>query len=236
MIRFRANLKRSLKKLYYFGSQRHCPVCGSDCRTFRSFGSPARLQAQCPICGSLERHRLVWLYFQRQTNLFDGREKRVLHIAPELCLETRLKPLFGDAYITADLLNPRAMVMMDITDIQYPDESFDVIYCSHVLEHIVDDHKAMQEFQRVLKPGGWALPLVPITAKTTIEDPAVTDPQERLRLYGQEDHVRRYGLDYADRLRAAGFEVSVSLPGDFLEADEIERMVLGARHVFFCQK
>jgi SAM-dependent methyltransferase len=98
-------------------------------------------------------------------------------------------------------MNPRAMVRMDITDIQYPKDTFDVIYCSHVLEHVVDDRKAMREFHRVLRPDGWALLLVPITVEKTFEDPSVTDPEERLSVFGQEDHVRCYGPDYVERLR-----------------------------------
>ncbi len=131
----------------------------------------------------------------------------MLHIAPELQLSRLFRAQPSLDYLSADLKSPRAMVKMDITDIPYPDHTFDVIYCSHVLEHVPDDRKAMRELHRVLKPGGWAILQVPITAKATVEDPAVTDPQERLRLYGQIDHVRRYGPDYKDRLVEAGFGV-----------------------------
>ncbi len=139
--------------------------------------------------------------------MFDGRLKRMLHVAPE----PQLARLFQRAryidYLSADLGSPRAMVKMDITNIQYPANHFDVIYCSHVLEHVPNDRQAMREFHRVLKHDGWAVLQVPITAETTFEDPSVTDPRERERLFGQHDHVRCYGLDYADRLRSAGFSV-----------------------------
>jgi SAM-dependent methyltransferase len=184
--------------------------------------------ARCVHCGAKERHRFVWLYFTRMTDLFDGRPKDVLHVAPERCFEPRLRRQLGTGYVTADLFDPRAMVKMDVTDIHYPDESFDVIYCSHVLEHVQDDLRAMREFYRVLKRGGWAVVLVPISAAHTFEDPSVVDPAERRRQFGQEDHVRRYGPDFPERLRRAGFEVTAIHVTDLLAKDEIERMELAA--------
>ena len=118
------------------------------------------------------------------------------------------------------------MIRMDITAMEAPDASFDAIYCSHVLEHVPEDRKAMREFFRVLKPGGWALIMVPVAAHPTIEDPAVTDPAERERLYWQGDHVRLYGMDIVERLREAGFAVKVAYAGDFLSVGDCERMGL----------
>ena len=134
----------------------------------------------------------------------------MLHVAPEACFEARFKKILGDRYLTADLFNPRAMVKMDITDIRYPDHSFDVIYCGHVLEHVLDDRKAMSEFYRTLKTSGWAILLVPIIADETFEDASIVEPEDRLAAFGQADHVRIYGPDYVDRLRAVGFEVQVT--------------------------
>lgn len=150
---------------------------------------------------------MAWHFFQRKTDLFDGLPKTMLHIAPEECLSNLLQRVPKLEYLTADMLDPSAMIQMDITDIQYPDHSFDVIYCSHVLEHVSDDHKAMCELHRVLKPTGWAAIVVPMTGKATYEDPSVTDPKERERLFGQADHVRIYGPDFKDRLIRAGFAV-----------------------------
>ncbi|EID14766.1 type 11 methyltransferase [Mycolicibacterium phlei RIVM601174] len=129
------------------------------------------------------------------------------------------------------------MIKMDITDIEFEDNFFDVIYCSHVLEHVQDDRKAMREFHRVLKPAGWAVLQVPITANETFEDPSVTDPVERLRLFGQEDHVRRYGPDYKERLSGAGFTVDVVEARDFLSPSELSDMRIdpGGR-VYVCRK
>jgi SAM-dependent methyltransferase len=174
----------------------------------------------------MERHRFVWLYFTRRTDLFDGQPKRVLHVAPEQCFEGRLKDRLGAGYLTADLLDPHVMERMDITSIPYPDESFDVIYCSHVLEHVPDDLRAMSEFHRVLKRSGWAVLLVPITADKTFEDTTVVRSSDRLRVFGQKDHVRRYGPDYVDRLRQIGFEVEVIRVSDMIPANEALRMGL----------
>lgn len=230
-------LRKTLNRVAYSGTARHCPCCSFDCRKFLSFGLVTRPDAKCPICGSLERHRLVSLYLKQKTDLFDGRPKKLLHVAPE----TQLSILFdGESYIdylSADLEPRKAMTRMDITNIQYPDGTFDVILCSHVLEHIPDDRKALSEFFRVLKPGGWAILQVPIAADVTFEDPSVTDPQEREQLFGQHDHVRNYGPDYSDRLAEAGFSVTVD--GFVRELDEAETRRLGLmRHedVYFCRK
>lgn len=197
-----------------------------------------RPDALCMQCGALERHRLAWLYLERRTDLFDGHSKAMLHVAPELCFQRRFRKRVGAGYVAADLDSPRAAVRMDVTDIQYPDGFFDVIFCSHVLEHVPDDRRAMREFLRVLKPGGWAILLVPVTADRTVEDPSVTDPAERLRRFGQEDHVRRYGPDYADRLREAGFDVSVTRVPDLVSAADAVRMGLtpAAGDIFHCTR
>jgi SAM-dependent methyltransferase len=151
---------------------------------------------------------LLWLYLQQRTNLFSTPLK-VLHFAPEFALQRRFRQCSNLDYISADLSEPEAMQKMDITAIPSANQTFDVILCSHVLEHIPDDRQAMRELHRVLKPGGWAILLVPIDMRReqTFEDPTVTDPQERLRLFEQTDHVRIYGRDYVQRLEQAGFMV-----------------------------
>jgi SAM-dependent methyltransferase len=178
------------------------------------------------------------VYASRRTNLFDGKPKKMLHVSPEPCFRSALQQRLGDGYLTADLVNPEAMVKMDITNIIYPDEYFDVIYCSHVLEHVQDDRKAMREFYRTLKDTGWAILLVPITADRTVEDPSIVDPEERSRVFGQEDHVRRYGPDYVHRLREAGFTVEVTEVNDLVLTGEAERMGLtsASAQIFYCTK
>lgn len=162
----------------------------------------------------------------------------MLHIAPESCFEQRFKEQIGPGYISADLLDPNAMEQMDITNISYSDESFDVIYCSHVLEHIADDIAAMREFYRVLKNNGWAILLVPISSAKTVEDASIIDPLERLKHFGQQDHVRRYGPDYVDRLREVGFKVEITKVDDLVNPDETIIMGLTAAsgEIYYCTK
>jgi SAM-dependent methyltransferase len=188
-----------------------CPCCGELASSFLPHGVTQRPNARCPRCGAVERHRLQWLYLRDRTNLFTDRLE-VLHFAPEAGLRRRLKSLPNITYHGADLKSTRAEEHFDICAIPYPDDTFDVILCSHVLEHVPDDRKGMSELFRVMKPGGWGLIEAPFDQKAdeTQEDPTVTSDEDRLRLYGNKGHVRRYGRDYADRLRAAGFEVTTN--------------------------
>jgi SAM-dependent methyltransferase len=203
------DIKTYINKIFYFGWQNHCPICKSNIRIFKPICTTCvRLNAICPVCYSLERHRMIWLFLNQETDLFSPIKKKMLHIAPEDCLISKFSCCDSIDYLTADL-NNSAMVKMDLTDIQYSDDSFDIIYCSHVLEHIPDDAKAMSELSRVLKPDGWAILQVPILREQTYEDLTITDPQEREKLFGQSDHVRVYGCDYKSRLENAGFRVSV---------------------------
>jgi ubiquinone/menaquinone biosynthesis C-methylase UbiE len=162
----------------------------------------------------------------------------MLHVAPQRCFESRFRERLGDNYLTADLFDTYAMVKMDITNIEYADQSFDVIYCSHVLEHVQDDKRAMREFYRVLKNNGWAILLVPITSERTFEDPSIVEPLERLKAFGEEVHVRRYGPDYVDRLREVGFSVEITKVNDLVQSDEAVRMGLtpGAGEIYYCTK
>lgn len=158
----------------------------------------------------------------------------MLHLSPELCLEKRLRELEGLHYLTSDLTSPDVDINMDITDIiNFTDEVFDVIFCSHVLEHIPDDRKAMREMCRVLRPDGWAIILVPITEKETIEDLAKDQPGG----FGQRGHVRAYGLDYVNRLAEAGFKVGVFSPFDLCTVEETVEMGLSrAGEIYYCTK
>jgi predicted SAM-dependent methyltransferase len=236
--KLRAALDQAISFAKYSGKSRFCPVCQKSSRRFLQFGIVPRDDAKCFYCGSLERHRFLWLYLSNRTDLFNGSSKKILHVAPEPCFQTRLTKYFGDNYITADLNDSLAMMKMDVTDIQYGDQSFDVIYCSHVLEHVQDDRKAMKEFYRVLKKNGWAILLVPIVAEKTFEDPTIVDPQERLKAFGQEDHVRIYGPDYIDRLRQAGFKVEIIEVNDLVNKTDAIRMGLteASGEIFICTK
>lgn len=134
----------------------------------------------------------------------------MLHIAPEICYIDRFEALKNLDYITADIESPLAKLKMDIHDIPLDDESVDVIFCNHVLEHVDDDKQALSEIKRVLRPGGWAILQVPFfypLPKITYEDKSITEPSEREKAFGQDDHVRMYGEDYGDRLASVGLKV-----------------------------
>jgi SAM-dependent methyltransferase len=223
--------------VYGVGRSRFCPVCGRHSRRFAASGIVPRPEALCVWCFSLERHRLVWHWFEQRSDLFDGRPKSMLHVAPESCFEEKLRARVGAGYTTADLKHSPD-VRMDVCHIPYPDRSFDVVYCSHVLEHVPDDRRAMREFYRVLKPSGWAVLLVPLYQPPTFEDPSVTDPDDRERLFGQHDHVRKYGPDYADRLREAGFDVTWESAAQVVGQDQVARLGLTSEEggIFHCTK
>jgi SAM-dependent methyltransferase len=201
-----ARLPRRVREVLFSGTSRRCSVCGSGLRQFISIGS--RRDAVCPMCGSYERHRLTWLFLSERTDLFDGRPKRLLHIAPERSLGGRLREIPQLDYVSADLEDPRAMLQLDVTNIPLPDRSFDVILCSHVLEHVVDDASAMRELARVLRSDGWAvLEVPPFRGAVTYEDSTITAPKDRQAAFGQSDHVRIVGEDYPDRIRTHGWSV-----------------------------
>jgi len=218
------------------GNRFYCPLCDKKFHKFLSYGERKRANAQCPECGSLERHRLLWFALKHLES--NGKFKKngcLLHIAPENCLSHIFKQKYD--YISIDLDFRKAMIAMDITKLGFADSCFDAIVCNHVLEHIVDDTKALNELYRVLKTGGWAVVQVPIFGKITQEDFSVSDPEERKRLYGQHDHVRTYGIDFFDRLKNAGFNVFPISKHELLSPEQLEHLsVLCEKEVVFCLK
>ncbi|MDF1549360.1 MAG: methyltransferase domain-containing protein, partial [Bacteroidales bacterium] len=197
-----------IMSLFYKGDNVECPVCGSYFRKFLPYGNLGTDNRLCPKCLSLERHRLIWLFLKEKTNFFDARLK-VLHIAPEQPFLKRFKSLKKLDYVTADLLSPIADVKMDVREMPFEDNSFDVVMCNHVLEHIDNEEKATSEIYRVLKKGGWAILQVPldVSLAETYEDDSITDPKEREKIFGQYDHLRVYGRDYPQRLEKSGLKV-----------------------------
>jgi SAM-dependent methyltransferase len=186
------------------GDAVQCPCCSGRFRSFSGSGSDAR----CPRCWSLPRHRTLYL-FLRDNGLLSP-SLRVLHIAPEEGIYRHLRD--NEGYVPADLFaGIRSVAQFSVEEIPYPDDSFDVVLCSHVLEHVPDDMRAMREFRRVLAPAGRAVLQHPIklTLAHTFEDDAILSRQERERAYGQHDHVRLYGRDFGDRLRSVGFDIEV---------------------------
>ncbi len=210
------------RSYYYRGNQRECPLCGGHFRRFLPTGASNRPNAQCPRCHSLERHRLLWFYFMNCTDLFKE-NSRVLHFAPEYCFRTKFDEADNIDYYTADLAEPNVMYHINIEEIPFEDDFFDVVIANHVLEHVEDDTRAMKEIIRVLKPKGWALLQVPldVNRSETYEDKTIITPEDRARAFGQEDHVRVYGRDYAQRLQSAGFTVKVVAQEHLVSPDMI---------------
>ena len=207
--------------VYNLGDRVECPFCGWHFRRFmpagfnypvliekRVIGAGPQLNAICPRCKSNARERLIYLYIRERTALLSD-HVRLLHVAPEPQLQKVFARRSSLRYFTSDLEAPHAMLRMDLMRLPHPDDIFDVVICSHVLEHIPDDRQGMRELFRVLKPGGWAILQVPIALalEHTYENPAITDEEGRIREFGQRDHVRLYAMDYLDRLKAAGFSV-----------------------------
>ncbi|MBE9552988.1 MAG: methyltransferase domain-containing protein [Proteobacteria bacterium] len=187
-----------------------CPVCGGRFRRFLPFGLNGRRNARCPGCGSLERHRFMWMHLRDRHRLMQ-RRLRLLHIAPEHCIRDALAANPGLNYVTVDMFDPDADHAADLTALPFRDESFDFVICSHVLEHIEDDRAAMAELFRVLVPGGRAVVMVPIEMDRpqTYEDSSIDSAAGRNEAFGHPYHVRVCGADYPDRLRQAGFTVNL---------------------------
>ncbi len=225
--------------LIYSGNAVECPVCSKTFKKFLPYGRVSRANALCPNCLALERHRLMYLYLKEKTDFFTANLK-VLHVAPEACFIERFEAMENLDYITADIESPLAKVKMDIHDIPFEANTFDVVFCNHVMEHVRDDIRSMSELKRVLKPGGWGIIQIPIfhpVPDVTDEGTSITDPNERERRFGQSDHVRLYGKDYPERLRTAGFNVKVDQFVTELPAEKSKRFALPMdEEVFFVSK
>jgi SAM-dependent methyltransferase len=204
------------------------PIDGKSFKSFLPYGyGKQRNNALSPSTLSLERHRLLWLYLKNETNFFTDKLK-VLHFAPEQAFYKRFRKLKKLDYTTTDLNSPLADVKADICNLPFKDNEFDVILCNHVLEHIPDDTKAMQELYRVLKSGGMGVFQIPqdLSRETTFEDNSITDKKERAKIFGQYDHVRIYGKDYFDKLRYIGFKVEEVNYTSKLSKEDITRYCL----------
>jgi SAM-dependent methyltransferase len=209
---------------------RECTVCGYQGKFF-AYGYPLAADAMCPRCLSLERHRLLVLY-DRDHHLFQSKE--VLHFAPEPCMRTYIQRQKPKSYTTCDLFDPDVDLKINIEDISIKDESYDLVLCSHVLEH-VDDSKAIPELFRITRPGGTLIAMFPIVEgwNKTYENPAVSSEDERLLHFGQVDHARYYGSDARDRLRGAGFEVTEWTAEEPFVA---KYGLIRGEKIFFCRK
>ncbi|MEX2642948.1 MAG: class I SAM-dependent methyltransferase [Acetobacterales bacterium] len=218
------------------GGVLECPVCGTVARRFLPFGLAGRRNAQCPGCGSVERHRFLWLYLRDRTDILRGR-RRVLHTAPEPCIEPMLRAVHGRGYVSVDAFNPAADVRADLRDLPLPDASFDVLVSSHTLEHVPDDAPALAELGRVVRPGGWAAIMVPLDpSKPTHEDPSIDTPEGRNAAFGHPFHFRIYGHDIVDRLRAAGFAAEILSTRKLLSGHLRRRFRINRNYLVRCRR
>jgi SAM-dependent methyltransferase len=226
--------------LLFLGRRYQCPCCGWRLRGFIAKGSvlePAP-DGFCPRCNAKARHRRDWLYLRDHTELF-RKPTRLIEIGPRWAFARRFQMMPNVSYTGVDVSprGPEVTEIADVTALPMSEGSFDAALCIHVLEHVTDDRTALSELFRVLRPGGWAIMTVPLDLDgTTIEDPSITDPEERARLFGERGHVRAYGTDFIHRLRTAGFDVTMD-PASALCADD--RRYFGLRmdeNVFHCQK
>lgn len=229
-----------------------CPFCGWHFRRFRPGGSPYpalsekrvigasyRPNATCPRCHSNDRERLLYFYLRDRTSIFSAQLK-LMHLAPEPQLYRLFRSCVKLDYVTGDFDHPLAMVRMDVIRIPCPDHSFDAVICCHVLEHVQDDRQAMHELYRILKPGGWAILQVPVALalEHTYENPAATTDEERIRNFGQRDHVRLYAAnDYLARLRSVGFcAEALSFANELGDMAIRQYGLLREEKIYFCKK
>jgi SAM-dependent methyltransferase len=227
-------LQRRWRMARHRGDAVECPLCGC---TFDEFAPDHnRGFAKCWRCGSHERHRGLWAYLEARPELLDGSPK-LLHFAPEWSLERYLRP--RAEYVSADIEPGRADRRLDLMALDLPDDAFDSILCSHVLEHIADDRVGMRELARVLRPGGWLIVMLPVDFERaeTYEDATIVDPADRARAFWQDDHLRLYGRDAAERLATAtGLEVTVERPADIVGPERARRWgLLESDEVFLCR-
>ena len=224
---------RPLIKLYFKGTRFIDPIDGSSYRKFLPYGyKKLRENALCPGTLSLERHRLLWLYLDRETSFLKDAIK-VLHVAPEQVFYKKFKKFNHWSYTTLDLYSPLADYKADLCALPFEDETYELVLCNHVLEHITNDRKAMEEIHRVLKPGGTAILQVPLDENRlkTFEDDSITDPVERTLIFGQYDHVRIYGQDYYKRLKEVGFEATPIDLGSKISKEEYIKFSLSKERI-----
>ncbi len=234
-------VRRFFLRIRYAGNAVSCPCCGSTFKEFAPFGVTKRRNAWCPKCQSLERHRLLWMYLEKKTNLYSAPLK-VLHIAPETTFFHHLNGKANIDYYPADIfpnLFPKGTHYFNLLNPDVAPGTFDVIICNHVFQYIEDDVTAMQNAFKLMKPGGWGIMQVPIdkSKAVTYEDKSITSEAEREKAFGLKEHVRFYGLDYEDKLRAAGFTVKVDdYTAEFSDADNYKYGFWKGDPIYYCTK
>jgi SAM-dependent methyltransferase len=233
--RLEAEMRAVKEHLAALRSQRKmCPVCLANFEEYAPYGT--RKRARCPACSASERHRLSWLFMKARTDLFK-QPTRFLHFAPEPIFQRQLELYLTIDYTTASYDPDKPDEGVDLQNLPYADNSFDMFYCSHVLEHVPDDRKAMRELGRVLRPDGLGIIMVPARNEpTTYEDSTITTPEGRLKAFGKLDHLRWYGRDFPDRLGEQGFDVEVAYCHDHFSLEEQSRYGLRAEPIYVCRR
>lgn len=218
------------------GSLKQCNICGHNVGKFlpagieeevfkhhHIIGGGYRESCTCPYCGAGDRQRWLYYVLQKKIDLFNASGK-ILHLAPEKSIQKYIRQNKQIDYYTGDIRPGRAMYVIDITDIQYKDNTFDYAISNHIMEHISDEEKAVSEIKRVLKPSGkWIFSFPVCTDMKTYEDKTITSPEQRLKAYGQKDHVRLYGYDFAERYERYGLKLQIYSPKNELDDDEINK-------------
>ncbi len=234
-------LRFFLLRFKYAGNKVYCPCCKSTFREFAPFSAIKKKNSWCMKCMSLERDRLLWMYYQNKTDLY-SKSLSLLHIAPETIFFRHFSKQKNINYYPADIypdLYPKGTHYFNLLKPDLPLNSFDVIICNHVFQYIEDDKAAMKNVYDLLKPGGWAILQVPLdrSREVTYEDSSIIDPKEREKAFGLKEHVRFYGLDYADKLRTAGFNVNVDdYTAEFSGADNFKFGFWQGDAVYYCTK
>jgi hypothetical protein len=235
--RLRRASRRRIDMVRHRGGAVACPVCRGRFDRFKDAWN--RPDALCWRCGAHERHRAQWLLFHQRPQLL-GEARSLLHFAPEWCLRRRLEPMAAERglrYVTGDLDPAGVDLRLDLMGLDLPDDAFDAVICSHVLEHVPDDAVAMRELRRVTAPGGWCLVMIPldVTRRETYEDPSIVTPQDRIEAFWQDDHVRLYAPDVAERLATAGFGVETIRPADLGGEAARRARLLPSDWIFLCR-
>jgi len=251
-LKFVKKIRAFIRKYFYLGNKFECPICEKRFRKFHAYttycGVPGNTlkteetpNSICPLCISKVRQRFLWQFLKSRTNLFTSNQKlKLLHFAPEVSLSNIFHNIHNIEFISADLSTEVAENQMDITSIPVKNELIDCILCCHVLEHVPDDLKAITELFRILKNGGFLVIQVPTYGEKTFEDPSVKTDEERLRAYGQKDHVRMYGIDLKKRLEDAGFFVTIytyfDVNGDYVDRTHHSGQNTVEGNLFYCVK
>jgi SAM-dependent methyltransferase len=239
--------KRQKRIKQHAGDNVICSICKSEFKYFASFGRDKRKNARCLACDSLERHRLIWKFIdEKKCILGKNTRSRLMHFGPEKAFYDIFSEQCNIEYVPCDFVPEQykyngkvGLIKVDITDIPFEDDYFDVILCTHVLEHIPDDIKAMSELRRVMKPGGWGIFQVPIdySREKTYEDFSITSRRGRKKAFGRGDHMRWYGRDYKDRLSSVGFKVTEDDYVKHFSPDELTRFgLISTELIYYCEK